>query len=84
MNRFLACIATGLCAAPLLALAGFAITSALLPSGGGGSDQTIGRGYAGLAGGIALAAVGFFVAALWGRFKPRHPGNASASVGEPA
>jgi len=34
-----------------------------LPSGGGGSDHTIARGYAGLAGGIALAVVGLFV--LW-------------------
>ena len=25
---------------------------------------------------ILVAAVGFFAAALWGRFKPRHPGNA--------
>jgi len=33
---------------------------------------------------ILVAAVGFFAAALWGRFKPRHPGNASVSVGEPA
>ena len=33
---------------------------------------------------ILVAAVGFFAAALWGRFKPRHPGNPSASVGEPA
>ena len=33
---------------------------------------------------ILVAAVGFFAAALWGRFKPRYPGNALASVGEPA
>ena len=33
---------------------------------------------------ILVAAVGFFAAALWGRFKPRHPGNASVSAGEPA
>ena len=33
---------------------------------------------------ILVAAVGFFAAALWGRFKPRHPGSPSASVGEPA
>jgi zinc transport system permease protein len=33
---------------------------------------------------ILVAAVGFFVAALWGRFKPRHPGNAPASADEPA
>jgi zinc transport system permease protein len=33
---------------------------------------------------ILVAAVGFFAAALWGRFKPRHPGNPSVSVGEPA
>jgi zinc transport system permease protein len=33
---------------------------------------------------ILVAAVGFFAAALWGRFKPRHPGNAPASAGEPA
>jgi len=32
---------------------------------------------------ILVAAVGFFAAALWGRFKPRHPGNPSVSVGEP-
>ena len=32
---------------------------------------------------ILVAAVGFFAAALWGRFKPRHPGNASVSAGEP-
>jgi len=61
MNRSLAFIATGLCAAPLLALAGFAITSTLVGPGGGGSDQTIAQGYAGLLGGIALAVLGFFV-----------------------
>jgi zinc transport system permease protein len=33
---------------------------------------------------ILVAAVGFFAAALWGRFKPRHAGSAPASVGEPA
>ena len=33
---------------------------------------------------ILVAAVGFFAAALWGRFKPRHPGNAPASADEPA
>ncbi|HEX5680563.1 MAG TPA: metal ABC transporter permease [Desulfobacterales bacterium] len=33
---------------------------------------------------ILVAAVGFFAAVLWGRFKPRHPGNASVSAGEPA
>jgi zinc transport system permease protein len=33
---------------------------------------------------ILVAAVGFFAAALWGRFKPRHPGNPSVSAGEPA
>ena len=33
---------------------------------------------------ILVAAVGFFAAALWGRFKPRHPGNPSVSTGEPA
>lgn len=33
---------------------------------------------------ILVAAVGFFAAALWGRFKPRQPGNASVSAGEPA
>jgi zinc transport system permease protein len=33
---------------------------------------------------ILVAAVGFFAAALWGRFKPRHPGNPAASVGKPA
>ncbi|HSO59994.1 MAG TPA: metal ABC transporter permease [Desulfobacterales bacterium] len=33
---------------------------------------------------ILVAAVGFFAAALWGRFKPRHPGDASVSAGEPA
>ena len=33
---------------------------------------------------ILVAAVGFFAAALWGRFKPRHPGNASASADESA
>jgi zinc transport system permease protein len=33
---------------------------------------------------ILVAAVGFFAAALWGRFKPRHPGNAPASTDEPA
>jgi hypothetical protein len=60
MNQSIASIATGLCAAPLLALAGFALTAALLPSGGGGSDQTIAQGYMGLLGGIALALVGFF------------------------
>lgn len=32
---------------------------------------------------ILVAAVGFFAAALWGRFKPRHPGNAPASADEP-
>jgi zinc transport system permease protein len=32
---------------------------------------------------ILVAAVGFFAAALWGRFKPRHPGNPSVSMGEP-
>jgi hypothetical protein len=63
MNRHLAFIATGLCAAPLLALAGFAITSMLLGLHGGGSDQTIAQGYAGLLGGIALGVLGFFV--LW-------------------
>jgi hypothetical protein len=64
MNRFLAFVATGLCAA---------IATALLPSGGGGSDQAIGRGYAGMAGGIALAAAGFF-ALGWAaqRFVPAH------------
>jgi len=33
---------------------------------------------------ILVAAVGFFAAVLWGRFKPRHPENASVSAGEPA
>jgi zinc transport system permease protein len=33
---------------------------------------------------ILVAAAGFFAAALWGRFKPRHPGNAPASADEPA
>ena len=33
---------------------------------------------------ILVAAVGFFAAALWGRFKPRHPGNAPAAANEPA
>jgi zinc transport system permease protein len=33
---------------------------------------------------ILVAAVGFFAAALWGRFKPRHPENPSVSAGEPA
>jgi zinc transport system permease protein len=33
---------------------------------------------------ILVAAVGFFAATLWGRFKPRHPGNASVAAGEPA
>jgi len=33
---------------------------------------------------ILVAAVGFFAAALWGRFKPRQSGNASVSAGEPA
>jgi len=33
---------------------------------------------------ILVAAVGFFAAVLWGRFKPRHPDNASVSAGEPA
>jgi zinc transport system permease protein len=33
---------------------------------------------------ILVAAVGFFAAALWGRFKPRHPGNAPTSADEPA
>jgi len=33
---------------------------------------------------ILVAAVGFFAAALWGQFKPRHPENASVSAGEPA
>jgi zinc transport system permease protein len=33
---------------------------------------------------ILVAAVGFFAAVLWGRFKPRHPGNAPASADEPA
>ena len=33
---------------------------------------------------ILVAAVGFFAAALWGRFKPRHPGNTPASADEPA
>jgi len=33
---------------------------------------------------ILVAAVGFFAAALWGRFKPRQPGNPAASVSEPA
>ena len=33
---------------------------------------------------ILVAAVGFFAAVLWGRFKPRHPENASVSTGEPA
>lgn len=60
MNRSLVFIATGLCAAPLLALAGFAIIEALMPSGGGGSDPRIARGYLGLVGGIVLAVVGFF------------------------
>ena len=60
MNRSLVFIATGLCAAPLLALAGLAIIEALMPSGGGGSDRTIARGYLGLVGGIVLAVVGFF------------------------
>jgi zinc transport system permease protein len=32
---------------------------------------------------ILVAAVGFFAAVLWGRFKPRHPGNAPASADEP-
>jgi zinc transport system permease protein len=32
---------------------------------------------------ILVAAVGFFAAALWGRFKPRHPGNPSVAMGEP-
>ena len=33
---------------------------------------------------ILVAAVGFFAAALWGRFKHRNPENASVSAGEPA
>jgi len=33
---------------------------------------------------ILVAAVGFFAAVLWGRFKPRHPESASVSAGEPA
>jgi len=33
---------------------------------------------------ILVAAVGFFATTLWGRFKPRHPGNASVAAGEPA
>lgn len=33
---------------------------------------------------ILVAAVGFFAAALWGRFKPRHPGKTPASADEPA
>ena len=33
---------------------------------------------------ILVAAVGFFASALWGRFKPRHSGNASAATGAPA
>lgn len=61
MNRTLAFLATGLCAAPLLTLAGFAITSAVVGPSGGGSDQTIARGYISLLGGMALAVVGFVV-----------------------
>jgi hypothetical protein len=61
MNAPLVSIATGLCAAPLLSLAGFAITNLLARPGGGGSDQTIAHGYLGLLAGIALAVIGFFV-----------------------
>lgn len=63
MNRSFVVMGTGLCAAPLLSLAGFAITSLLLPSGGGGADSSIARGYAGLVGGITFAVAGFFL--LW-------------------
>lgn len=57
MNRSLAFIATGLCAAPLLVIAGMTLTHSLTRPGGG-SDQTIAQGYATVLGGIALAIVG--------------------------
>ena len=57
MNQSLVSIATGLCAAPLCALAGFTLTASFLSSGGGGSDQTVAQGYVGLVGGTAVALV---------------------------
>ncbi len=72
MNGYLAFIATGVCAAPLLALAGFAITATFIRPGGGGSDQAIAHGYVGLLGGFALAVLGFFVLGyLAQRFVPQ-------------
>jgi hypothetical protein len=69
--RALTSIATGLCAAPLLVLAGFALANAFTKRRGGGSDQTIAAGYVGLLVGFGFAVVGFFV--LWSlaqRFVP--------------
>ena len=72
MNYSLAFLATGVCAAPLLALAGFAIAGMLVRPGGGASDQTIAQGYAGLLAGGMLAVLGFFVLGyLAQRFVPR-------------
>jgi MFS family permease len=60
MGRSLAFVVTGVSAAPLLALAGFALTNVLARKGPG-SDSTIAAGYIGVLGGLALAGVGFFV-----------------------
>ncbi|MEA2627491.1 MAG: hypothetical protein QOD06_3536 [Candidatus Binatota bacterium] len=63
MQRTLTLIATALCAAPLLVLAGFALVQALGRGGGGGSDQSIASAYLGLVAGLAVAALGFV--AIW-------------------
>lgn len=57
MNRSIAYVATGLCAAPLLLLAGMMLSRGVLRVGGG-SDHTIAQGYVGILGGVALAIVG--------------------------
>lgn len=67
MPRTPALIATGLCAAPLLVLAGFGIAQLVGRGGGGGSDQTIATGYLGLFLGMVLAVAGFVAAWYLGR-----------------
>src|SRR5262245_55638004 len=58
MDRWAAFIVTGGSAAPLLALAGFALTSTLARKGEG-SDATIAAGSLGILGAVAFAAAGF-------------------------
>lgn len=57
MNRSLACVATGICAAPLLMIAGMMLTRAVMRPAGG-ADQAIAQGYAVVLGGIVFALVG--------------------------